>query len=122
MRDVDGFISLASASGAISARGVAGLDGAETTNGDVTVEIPAIDGDVSVSSMNGDVIAALAPDLDATVVASASNGNLSTDELPLDAGDRGKTSLRGTLGDGTHELAIETTNGNVLLYRLRRSG
>lgn len=121
-RDVDGFVSLASASGAISARGVAGLDGAETTNGDVTVEIPAIDGDVSVSSMNGDVIAALAPDLDATVVASASNGNLNTDELPLDAGDRGKTSLRGTLGDGTHELAIETTNGNVLLYRLRRSG
>ena len=121
-RDVDGFVSLASASGAVSARGVAGLDGAETTNGDVTVEIPAIDGDVSVSSMNGYVIAALAPDLNATVVASTSNGNLNTDELPLDAGDRRKTSLRGTLGDGTHELAIETTNGSVLLYRLRRSG
>lgn len=93
--DVDGFVSLASASGAVSARGVAGLDGAETTNGDVTVESPAIDGDVSVSSMNGDVIAAMAPDLDATVVASASNGNLNADELPLDAGGRRKTKPPG---------------------------
>ena len=94
-RDVDGFVSLASASGAVSARGVAGLDGTETTNGDITVESPAIDGDVSVSSMNGDVIAAMAPDLDATVVASASNGNLNTDELPLDAGGRRKTKPPG---------------------------
>ena len=93
--DVDGFVSLASASGAVSARGVAGLDGAETTNGDVTVESPAIDGDVSVSSMNGDAIAAMAPDLDATVVASASNGNLNADELPLDAGGRRKTKPPG---------------------------
>ena len=117
--DVDGYVSLASTNGPLGAHGIAGLDGAETTNGDVDVAVPAIDGDVSISSINGTVIAALAPDLDATVVASTENGNVNADDLPFER-DGPKDTLRGTLGDGTHELTVETTNGSVLLTRLRR--
>ncbi|MGQ5514958.1 DUF4097 family beta strand repeat-containing protein [Halococcus saccharolyticus] len=118
-RNVDGHVSLASTNGDASARNVAGLDGAETTNGDVDVAIPAVEGEVSVASTNGAITAALAPDLDATVVASTRNGTITTNRLPLDAVGSGSNTVRGTLGDGTHDLSVETINGDIVLDRLR---
>jgi DUF4097 and DUF4098 domain-containing protein YvlB len=117
-RNVDGYVSLSTTNGPVRARGVAGLDGAATTNGDIDVDIPAIDGRVSVSTTNGAITAALAPDLDARVVASTTNGTITATGLPL-GGGRSGNSLRGTLGDGTHELTIRTTNGDITLNRLR---
>lgn len=118
-RNVDGFVSLSSTNGPVRARGVAGLNGAETTNGDVDVVVPAVENDVSVASTNGTITAALAPGLDARVVASTTNGSITANGLPLDAGGSNDTSLRGTLGNGTHRLTVETTNGDIALNRLR---
>lgn len=116
-RDVDGYVSLSSTNGTLRARGVAGLDGAETTNGSVDVVVPAVESDVSLASTNGSITAALAPTLDATVVASTTNGGVTATGLPF-AGRSGGDSLRGTLGDGTHRLTVETTNGEIELRRL----
>jgi hypothetical protein len=116
-RNVDGYVSLSSTNGDVRARAVAGLGGAETTNGDVDVAVPAVGSDVSLSSTNGDITAALAPALDVTVVASTTNGDITTDRLPFDGGSR-DDSLRGTLGDGTHRLTVETMNGDITLNRL----
>lgn len=97
--NVDGFVSLSSTNGPVRARSVAGLDGATTTNGDIT--------------------AALALDLDTTVVVETTNGGITATGLPLRVGWSGDNSIRGTLGGGTHELTIETVNGDITLTRLR---
>lgn len=117
-RDVDGFVRLESTNGTVHASDVAGLDDAETTNGDADVEVPAMDGDVTVESTNGNVVAALSPDLDAEVFASTTTGSVSATGLSLaERGAMGDEHV-GTLGDGTHRLVFETTNGDVTLSRL----
>jgi hypothetical protein len=118
-RNVDGHVSLSTTNGPVRARGVAGLDGAATTNGDIDVDIPTIDGSVSVSTTNGAITAALAPDLDARVAASTTNGTITATGLPLGGSESADSSLRGTLGDGMHELTVRTTNGDITLNRLR---
>ncbi len=121
-RDVDGSVSAMTTNGNVHIEGVTGFRGAQTTNGDVDVEIPAIDGDVSASSTNGNVDAALSSDLDATVVATTTNGRVASTGLSLGSSSSSAHRLSGTLGDGTHNFRAESQNGNVRLSQLRAAG
>jgi len=116
--DVDGYVALASGNGRLSATGVAGLDGASTGNGDIDVEAPAVRGDVTVESGNGDVTVRLGSGLDVAVVATTGNGDVSVEGVSLDGLETGGGRVRGRLGDGTHELGVETGNGDVAVRGL----
>jgi len=105
---------------------------ADTTNGDVTLEVhsPA---DVTVGTTNGDVFVELTDDANVTVEATngdveielpataepelvfeTTNGDLDVQGLnawSIDAGG----SIETTVGAGTHRIAVETTNGDLLI-------
>ncbi|KTG09370.1 hypothetical protein AUR64_16455 [Haloprofundus marisrubri] len=114
-RNVDGFVLLSTTNGSVRARNVAGLRGARTTNGDIRVDVPAIDGATSLTSTNGSIVASLASTLDATVNARTRNGELDVTGLSFDDGSASDHQLLGTLGDGTYELVVESTNGDITL-------
>lgn len=117
---VDGFVTVRTTNGDATARETAGVDGAATTNGDVTAEVRAVRGDVALENVNGDVTAAVAPDLGAAVELETVNGEadvLGLDPTTTDAGER---RISGRLGgsDPAHTLSLATTNGDVTLRSL----
>lgn len=112
--DVSGFVGVRSENGNVTISGCDGVDGAVTANGNVDVDVTAIREDTTIRSRNGNVDARLARDLDAQVTARTENGNVNVDGgLPIDA--KGRTYAEGTLGEGTSDLRLGTTNGNVSL-------
>lgn len=115
---VAGFVTARSENGDATIRRCDGVDGAETTNGDVTAEVPAIREETTLSSVNGDVTARLGDELDATVVAVTENGDVSASDSSLSTETNTDAYVEGTVGDGTDELRVETTNGDVTVTDL----
>lgn len=112
---VAGYVTVRSRNGDVETRAVTGVDGARTTNGDVDVEVPAIRGDASFETTNGNVRLAVAEDLDLDVDLRTVNGTVGYSGLDLEISVDRPRRLRGTLGDGGDELAAESTNGDVQL-------
>ena len=115
---VDGFAAARSENGDAVVRACAGVDGVRTENGDATAEVTALRGDATVRSGNGDVDAALAPDLDARVIAETGNGDVELTDALLSPETETEEYVEGTIGDGTHELRLTTGNGDVTVSRL----
>ncbi|MFC6938791.1 DUF4097 domain-containing protein [Salinirubellus sp. GCM10025818] len=115
--DVDGYVTVRSSNGDAEARGTTGLAGARSANGDVRVEVYDLRGATDATSANGDVEAGVAPGLDATVLATAGNGDLDV-EVELDDASVSTRQARGRLGDGGPLLTLTSANGDVRLYGL----
>ena len=107
---------------------VGGETTADTTNGEVTID--AVDGPLTVETTNGEVSAggvgddatvettngavdlSLSPDLEATLSVSTTNGEITVEGFD-DETIRTDSDLEATRGDGTHDLEVSTTNGDV---------
>lgn len=117
VRNVDGTVALSTDNGSITARNIGGLEDATASNGSVEIDVPSIPGDVTVSTANGGIDAALARDLDATVTATTTNSPVELHGVEL-ADTDDSTTVSGTLGTGTRALTFETNNGSIDLRLL----
>jgi hypothetical protein len=115
---VDGFVTVESTNGDVDASDVGGLDGAATTNGDVSVDVPALRGDATCRSHNGDVTVAVPEDLSAAVVLETSNGDATVEGVSMAVESSDDNEVRGTMGAGDHALEVQSTNGDVTLLGL----
>lgn len=115
---VAGFVDARSENGNVRITDCDGVDGATTENGTVSADVTAIRDDASVQSENGNVDARLARDLDAHVVAATENGTVNVNDALPSTDTETQTYVEGTLGDGTYDLRVRTTNSNVSLSRL----
>jgi formylmethanofuran dehydrogenase subunit C len=118
---VGGFVTLVSTNGSVRGETVDGLDRAETVNGDVDVEVPALRGDATLATTNGGITAALSQGLDATVTASTDNGTVDADDLGFADVSTGGNNFSGRLNGGEHDLTATTTNGDVRFVGLETS-
>lgn len=119
-RNVDGTVSLTTTNGQITAREITKVRGAKTSNGSIEIDIPAIADDVAIQTINGRIDAALGSDLDADIVASTSHNAVTLHDLELASERISQTNVTGSLGQGTHELSFETSNGPIDLRVLSR--
>jgi hypothetical protein len=117
-RGVDGFVTVRSANGDAIATGCTGLAGASTANGNVEVEVRSLRGDVSISSGNGDVEVGVPSTLDAALVLSTANGNVSVRDVEVTVARSTDRRFEGTLGDGGDTITASSGNGDVELYAL----
>jgi hypothetical protein len=121
--------------GDVEVRRVGGDVTASTVNGDVDVESG---GNAEASTVNGSIRASMASDLaddlrfntvngsvtvslpagaNADVEAATVNGSLESD-FPLTIQGRfSNRRMRGTIGDGGHQLKLETVNGSITIRR-----
>lgn len=113
--DVAGFATARAENGGAIVRNCEGVDAASTENGGVEADVTALRDDAQLSTRNGGVEAALSPNLDVRVVATAENGGVDLEGGPLDTSTVTGSRVEGTVGDGTHELRVETVNGGVTL-------
>ncbi|WP_436345702.1 DUF4097 family beta strand repeat-containing protein [Natronorubrum sp. FCH18a] len=111
--NLDGTVGARASTGSIEIRDVEGLEDVHTTTGSVETDVPAIDGDTTISTTTGSVSAAVDPDLDADLRVSTSTGRVDVDGLELTDETREDDLVTGTLGDGGPTLRLETTTGEV---------
>lgn len=118
VRNLDGHVDAQTTNGDVTVEGVEALGGAVTTQGNVDVDVPELVGDAAVQTENGHVDATVAPDLDAAVSATTTNGVVRLDGIEFRDAETSQSSASGTLGGGTFDLSFETTNGDIVLQSL----
>lgn len=126
-------LQLASHNGDILARGVGGTVAATTHNGRIQAELAGAkvalkthNGDVqvrlegegrvdgTVETHNGEVGITFAPGRSATIAANTHNGGITTNGQ-VRVLEKGRSSLRGQVGDGGGGLTVTTHNGDIAL-------
>lgn len=117
---VDGAVGAETSTGRVEIRDVERLNDVRTSTGRVDVEVPAIDGDTSITTSTGQVEAAVSPDIDAELEVRTSTGRIDVDvdDLEIAESSVGSDVATGTLGDGGPRLRIETSTGRVTVRSL----
>lgn len=92
---------------------------ARTVNGSIDATMGSADweNDVAFTTVNGGITLELPSEVNAELKASTVNGDISTDFPVTVQGRFGPRSMRGKLGRGGHELALETVNGSIALRK-----
>ena len=118
VRGLEGYVTARTSNGGVTVENSGGVLELQTSNGPISADIPAVRGDVTITTSNGRITLRLAEDLDVQVVATTSNGRIAADDLPLLASESSGTRIAGTLGNGGPTIAVTTSNGNIDLSGL----
>lgn len=118
VKNVDGSVKASTSNGFIEIEDVTGVREISTSNGWIKVGIPALSNDLEITTSNGAVTVYVTADLDADVVMSTSNGRVTVHDIQLTIKESSSTRIEGTLGVGGYDLTIQTSNGNIDLYKL----
>lgn len=117
---VDGFVSAETSNGAIEVEGAKGVVSLETSNGAIKAEVPAIgNSGLRVRTNNGKIKLYLASDLNADIEAKTSNSDIELDEIEVIAKEISRNRLRGKIGEGGKTISCKTSNGKIVLCRLK---
>ena len=118
--DVTGVIRLATTNGRITAERCTGSMNAGTTNGSIRAELLAVASGKSMKfeTTNGSITLMVPASFAADIQAETTNGSIRTD-LPVTTKSFSRRELRGTLNGGGAELGLYTTNGSI---EVRSSG
>jgi hypothetical protein len=126
-RTVNGEVNAESLQGDVQAHTVngsirvstAGLAVASTVNGSVNVTVGRADwpGEAAFKTVNGSITLTLPGAFDAELRAETLNGSIRTDFPMTVTGQVSRRHLRGTIGNGGHELVLSTVNGSIKLLR-----
>lgn len=111
---VRGKVDLDTVNGRITATGLAADGRFDTVNGSITAEYDSLAGvnKVVLDTVNGSCTLRLPSEINARVRASSVNGSISCD-FPIKLEKSGRHSLRGTIGTGATDIAMESVNGGL---------
>jgi len=109
---------LTSSSGKIRVKDLQGGAGAESSSGDITLGFEAFTSDLEVRSSSGDVELYLTETAEFRVEARASSGDIDC-AFPISLDQAGsqvdRNRLYGTVGGGTHRVAVRTSSGDITI-------
>jgi hypothetical protein len=116
LHDVDGTVVASTTSGGVRGTNVSGAVSARIVNGGIVMDVRRVAGPIALESINGSIRLDIPAELDADVEARAVNGSVSTDDnLRVDASERSRTRLAGTVNRGGTRISLNTVNGGVRL-------
>lgn len=113
--DVSGSVNAQAETGRIDIRDVDQIGNVSSTTGRISVDIPALDDDTSISAITGRVEVAVDPAIDADIRASTSTGRVTVEGLDIDIEEERNGFLLGTIGDGGPELRLQTNTGRITI-------
>ena len=116
VNDMDNSIFIVLVNGNMDFENIYGDATASVDNGSVTgTTILPPDGEVMVSTVNGDIDLSIPTSTSAELFGLVSNGTISWDNLDLLDVMQTNKSLQGKLGDGAGLIDLSTVNGNISL-------
>lgn len=102
--------------GMITLTGIHACAVVSQVNGNIESEIAIpIDGNLNMTTVNGNINLGLPKNSSAEFSASLTNGNIRVSNLVLQNKSETFRSVRGKLGDGRGTVLVRTTNGNILV-------
>jgi lia operon protein LiaG len=111
---------LTSSSGEIRVTDLQGGAGAESSSGDISLSYSEFDADLRVRSSSGDVELYLTDTAEFRLQARASSGDIDC-SFPVtvsEADDESRRNrLSGTVGQGTHNVTVQTSSGDITIRR-----
>ena len=115
LTDVDGRFNLDTTNGRVHGRKVSGGFEAKTVNGMVILELVSLTSDLRITAVNGHALVGLPQKLNATIDASAINGNVIVRQgFDVESTTKDRQRLSGRVGTGAGpRIELHTTNGNV---------
>ena len=117
--EIDGIVRAETTNGNIKIKKTTGIKDINTTNGSISAEILEINDDLEINTTNGSVSIWLSSNLDVKLEASTFNGRVSlNDDIDMNIRKLNKRKLRGTIGNGSNMIDIDTTNGSINIYEL----
>ena len=115
---VNGYVTASTSNGRIEVTNTTGVRDIQTSNGRITVEIPDFKEDIKIHTSNGRITVYINTDLNATIEMQTSNGNINIHDVELLTSETSDTYIKGTIGGGGNTIDIQTTNGDIHLYKL----
>ncbi len=117
--EVTGIIRAETLNGSIRIKDTDGIKDISTTNGSISAEILEINNDIEINTTNGSISIWLSDNLNANIEATTFNGRINlNDNINMNIRKSNKRRLKGSLGDGTDTIEIDTTNGSINIYEL----
>jgi hypothetical protein len=113
LRNVDGVISASTSNAEITLQNVSAITLAETSNGQITADILSADQDVTFVTSNARVTIQLAPDLNADLSLSTSNGQILLTNVPVTVQQSTRAGLQGLVGSGGNRITVTTSNADI---------
>lgn len=122
--NLDGYVVRAKTSnGAINITKTTGIVVAETSNYNVTAEISNVkDPGTTIKTSRGSIELYLSASLNASIEMKTSSGQISLHSGPeISTSQFDPNYLKGILGSGGSSIYVETTNGDIDVYKLEAS-
>ncbi len=116
--DVDGYVTATSSNGDIEIKDTTGIADLKTSNGHIYAEIFSFKENISLNTSNGGISVYINPSLNVDIEMKTSNGAISISGLQLEITFSEEDHKVGRLGEGGNKLDINTSNGNINLYKL----
>jgi DUF4097 and DUF4098 domain-containing protein YvlB len=112
LRSVNGDVEAYDSTGALSA---------ETTNGNIRLQLCSLtDSPVNAQTVNGSIVVSLPNGSGAALDARSLNGEVSSD-LPFAGSSSGRRDFHGMLGTGGTSMRLRTVNGSIHIMEMRQT-
>jgi hypothetical protein len=122
LKDVTGIASVSTSNAEVILQHVHAITLAETSNGRISADIMSADQDITLSTSNARVTIQIAPDLNADLSISTSNGQILLTNVPVTVQQSTQTGFRGILGQGGHHITVTTSNADIEVKLLTPEG
>jgi hypothetical protein len=118
IENVDGYVSATTSNGRIEIKGTTGVKNLKSSNLGIEAEVYDFQENISISTSNGNIAVYINPSLNADIEMTTSNGHISIVGLSLNFTISEEKHKSGILGDGGNKISIDTSNGNINMYKL----
>ena len=118
IEDVSGYVSATTSNGKIDVKKTTGIKDLKTANLGINAEVYDFKDNVSISTSNGGITVYINTSLNANIEMTTSNGQISIKDVTLNIQSSEDKHIEGLLGEGGNLLDIQTSNGNINLYKL----
>jgi hypothetical protein len=118
IEDVSGYISATTSNGRIEVKETTGIKDLKSSNLGIYAEVNNFKENITISTSNGGITVYLNPSLNANIEMSTSNGQITISGLSLNLTTSEEKYKVGKLGEGGNTIDIQTSNGNINLYKL----
>ena len=114
---VRGDAKLGTTNGEISARDLGGKLDVSTTNGEINLDLAKVTGDVEAATTNGGVTIRLPAETKASLSARVTNGGIDVQDLNVEEIEKSRRRLEARLNGGGTRIDVSTTNGGITFAR-----
>jgi DUF4097 and DUF4098 domain-containing protein YvlB len=114
---VRGPATVSTTNGDISATDLGGPVDASTVNGDIELAFAVLSGPVSARATNGDLRILVPSGARASLLATATNGDVDVTALDIEDVQKSGRRLEATLNGGGPRVQLSTTNGRITIVR-----